>query len=240
MLRVNSFEEALNNYLATYFSVAILINRHAFVRDVGILFNQTTWNSQLLLHLITKYQASPEVLFQRFNLLAQEFGLSKMFFLRVVHELDRDRFEIDKELHLNRRHEPHASGLNEHYCRRWISLALLRKLKLNDRAGELLTGVQRARFMDTDQEYLCLSVAKHGYPTPNRNVSITIGILLDEQAKRLIRFWNDPEIPQAAVNVTCERCPIADCRERAAEPEQYQRKETRRHMLDALRKLTSS
>lgn len=240
VLRVNTFEEALNNYLATYFSVAVLINRHAFARDIGALFNQMTWNSQRLLHLISKYQASPEVLFQRFNLLSQEFGLSKMFFVRFVHDVSRDQFEIDKELHLNRRHEPNAAALNEHYCRRWISLALLRELESSNRQGELRAGVQRARFMDSDQEYLCLSVAKHGYPNPNRNVSISIGILLDEHTKRIIRFWNDPEIPRATVNVTCERCPIADCRERAAEPEQYRKKEARRQMLDTLRKLTSS
>jgi transcriptional regulator with XRE-family HTH domain len=239
-LRVNTFEEALNNYLATYFSVAVLINRHAFVRDVGALFNQMTWNNQRLLHLITKYQASPEVLFQRFNLLTQEFGLSKMFFLRVVHDIKRDQFEIDKELYLNRRHEPHAAGLNEHYCRRWIPLALLRELNAGDRPGGLLSGVQRARFMDTDQEYLCISVAKHGYSSPNRNFSVSIGVLLDEHAKQIIRCWNDPEIPRTTVHVTCERCPIEDCRERAAEPEQYRKKEARRQMLDTLRKLTSS
>jgi transcriptional regulator with XRE-family HTH domain len=240
VLRVNTFEEALNNYLATYFSVAVLINRHAFVRDVGNLFNQTTWSNQRLQHLISKYQTSPEVLFQRFNLLSQEFGLSKMFFVRVVHDLIRDQFEIDKELHLNRGHEPQASGLNEHYCRRWISPTLLRELENSDRPGELRIGVQRARFMDTDQEYLCIAVAKYGHPTPNRNVSVTIGIQLDEHAKRIIRFWNDPDIPRTTVNVTCERCPLADCRERAAEPEQYRKKEARRQMLDTLRKLTSS
>jgi hypothetical protein len=240
ILRVNSFEEALNNYLAAYFAVAILINRHAFVRDLGVLFNQSTWNSQLLLHLMTKYQASPEVLFQRFNVLSQEFDLSKIFFLRFIHDLDRGSFEIDKELHLNRRHEPHASGLNEHYCRRWISMALLRDLQKNERQSAQAAGVQRARFLDSGDEYLCLSVAKPGYPTPNRNISVTIGIVLDDHAKRVIRFWNDPAVPLTQVNVTCERCPLTDCRERAAEPEVYRKKEARRQMMDALRKLTTS
>jgi hypothetical protein len=56
----------------------------------------------------------------------------------------------------------------------------------------------------------------------------------------VIRFWNDPAVPLTQVNVTCERCPLTDCRERAAEPEVYRKKEARRQMMDALRKLTTS
>ncbi|MFN0216967.1 MAG: helix-turn-helix domain-containing protein, partial [Saprospiraceae bacterium] len=37
-LRVNSFEEVLNNYKAAYFAVAIMVNRESFVRDIGQFF----------------------------------------------------------------------------------------------------------------------------------------------------------------------------------------------------------
>jgi hypothetical protein len=242
MLRANSFEETLNNYKAAYFAVAILINRKAFVHDIGAFFNSPTWNGQKLLDLMTKYQASPEVLFQRFNVLTRDFSLDKVFFQRFIHDLDRNGFDIDKELHLNRRHQPHASGLNEHYCRRWLSVALLRDLQAQQQqqAGPVpvLAGIQRASFVDTGEEYLCMALAKPGYPTIGRNVSVTLGVLLDDHARKVIKFWNDPKIPRTIVNVTCERCSLADCQERAAAPVIVQKREDRKRVQELLKKLT--
>ncbi|MEZ4917460.1 MAG: helix-turn-helix domain-containing protein [Saprospiraceae bacterium] len=241
LVKVHSFEEALNNYKAAYFAVATLINRHAFGKDLTSFFSNSRWDRQFLVQLMGKYQASPEVLFQRFNILSPSFNLSKIFFLRMIHDLDRDGFDIDKELHLNRRHQPHASGLNEHYCRRWLSASLLREIQEEQlktgRPGQPISGVQRALFVDTDEEYLCIALAKPGYPTRNKNVCVTIGILLDETAKNTIQFWDDPAIPQVLVNVTCERCALTNCRERASEPIVIQKRETRRKMLEALDQL---
>ena len=241
-LRISSFEQTLNNYKAAYFAVAILINRQAFVRDIQTFFSQATWNGQYLLDLMSKYQASPEVLFQRFNLLTKEFGLDKVFFLRFIHDLDRDGFDMDKELHLNRRHQPHASGLNEHYCRRWLSLTLLRDLQNQQQqqtdAPLMLTGVQRERFLNSDEEYLSIAVAKQGYPTVGRNVSVTLGVLLDEHTRRTIRFWDDPAISRRLVNVTCERCSLTDCLERAALPTVLHKREERKRMQELVDRLT--
>ncbi len=239
-LRINSFEQTLNNYKAAYFAVAILINRQAFVRDIQLFFNQPVWDGQMLLGLMAKYQASPEVLFQRFNLLTKEFGLDKVFFLRFIHDLDRDGFDMDKELHLNRRHQPHASGLNEHYCRRWLSLTLLRDLQ-QQQQGEtstpMLAGVQRERFLDTGEEYLCIAVAKQGYPTLDRNVSVTLGVLLDDHTKQTIRFWDDPAITRRVVNVTCERCGLTDCLDRAALATVLTKREHRKKMQEIVDQL---
>lgn len=244
-LRVNSFEEVLNNYKAAYFAVAILVNRESFVADIGHFFAQEKWNADGLLGIMAKYQASPEVLFQRFNVLTKDFGLDKVFFQRVVHDLDRDAFDLDKELHLNRRHQPHATGLGEHYCRRWLSISLLRDLQKSYKMAHLgsvphiITGIQRAVFVATGEEYLCIAIAKPGYPTLGRNVSVTLGVLLDDHAKQRIQFWDDPAIPCRTVNVTCERCALADCAERAAPPKVVLRREERKRMEEMLRTLTT-
>jgi hypothetical protein len=239
--RVNSFEGTLNNYKAAYFAVAILVNRKAFVNDISEFFGNATWEGAQLMDLMSKYQASPEVLFQRFNVVIKELNLDKVFFQRVIHDLDRNGFDIDKELHLNRRHQPHASGLNEHYCRRWLAVDLLKTLQGRQQSGEqglMITGVQRASFLDSGEEYLCMAVAKRGYPTVGRNVGVTIGVLLDAHAKQTIQFWNDPNIPRAVVNVTCERCSIEDCAERAALPKIVMKREERKRVQELLRKLT--
>jgi transcriptional regulator with XRE-family HTH domain/predicted transcriptional regulator len=240
-LRVNSFEEVLNNYKAAYFAVAILVNRESFVADIAQFFAQEKWNHEGLFQIMTKYQASPEVLFQRFNVLTKDFGLDKVFFQRIVHDLDRDAFDMDKELHLNRHHQPHATGLGEHYCRRWLSISLLRDLKVRQGANPnlQLVGIQRAVFVATGEEYLCIALAKPGHPTPGRNVSVTLGVLLDDHAKQRIQFWNDPAIPIKSVNVTCQRCSIEDCEVRAAAPSVVIRREERKRMEEMLRKLTT-
>jgi hypothetical protein len=81
-------------------------------------------------------------------------------------------------------------------------------------------------------------LAKHGFPTVNRNVSVTLGVLLDDHAKQAIKFWDDPAITQTTVNITCERCPINDCSVRAAAPKVVERREARKKMQEALAKLT--
>jgi predicted transcriptional regulator len=115
---------------------------------------------------------------------------------------------------------------------------MLRELKQNPQNGNMLTGVQRASFLDTGEEYLCIALAKHGFPTVNRNVSVTLGVLLDDHAKQAIKFWDDPAITQTTVNITCERCPINDCSVRAAAPKVVERREARKKMQEALAKLT--
>ncbi|MDX2281720.1 MAG: helix-turn-helix domain-containing protein [Saprospiraceae bacterium] len=239
MLRINNFEEVLNNYQAAYFAVAILINRNAFVRDIQVFFSLKTWDAQFLIDLMAKYQASPEVLFQRFNLLTKYFKLDKVFFMRIIHDTERDGFDIDKELHLNRKHQPHATGLNEHYCRRWLSVKLLRQLQAhNPTQTNAVSGVQRARFVDSGEQYLVISIAKQGYPTVGRNVGVMLGVLLDEQAQRSIAFWDDPNIESMDINVTCERCSIQHCAERAAPPTVIQKREDRKRMQALIQKFT--
>jgi len=240
-LRVNSFDEVLNNYKAAYFAVAILVNRESFVQDIGRFFGQEKWDASVLSSLMAKYQASPEVLFQRFNVLTKDFGLDKVFFQRVVHELERNVFDMDKELHLNRHHQPHATGLGEYYCRRWLSISLLRDLQSQQAKNpdQQFVGIQRAVFIASGEEYLCIAIAKPGHPTPRRNVSVCLGVLLDDHTKERIRFWDDPAIPRRMVNVTCERCALDDCPERSAAPKVVLRREERNRMEEMLRQLTS-
>ena len=69
---------------------------------------------------------------------------------------------------------------------------------------------------------------------------MTLGVLLDEDAKRIIRFWDDPAIPHQQVNVTCQRCALSDCAERAAPPTVVQRREERKRISEILKKLTEA
>jgi hypothetical protein len=63
-------------------------------------------------------------------------------------------------------------------------------------------------------------------------------VRLDDRVKKLIRFWNDPEIQSVTVNFTCERCAVADCMERATSPVYLQNREKRRKLGEIIARLS--
>ncbi len=242
LLRVHSFEEVLSHFKANYFSAALLLPRMDFLQDLEQFFRLPHWDGEFVLGLLEKYQASPEMLLQRMsNLLPKYFGLEKLFILRFVHQPDgAESFRMDKELHLNRRHHPHGNGLLEHYCRRWLAISLLKDLNQMQSEGKYvgtIVGAQRSRYYGTDDEYFCITLARPAAPGTRKTVSITIGILVDEDLRRRLHFLDDPAIQQREVNKTCERCPIQDCSERAAPPTVVQARNRRKAIQKALNRL---
>lgn len=232
--KITNFELVINNFNANYFATAVLIPGIEFKKDLSIFINQTKWNPSLITRWIEKYHVSPEVLFQRFNLLPVYLGLDKIFFLRVIKDINKNRFEIDKELHLSHRHDPQANKLSENYCRRWLSVSILcdwddNKLYKVD--------IQRSHYHGTKNEYIVISIAKKAAYNDNLLISVTAGLYLDEVSKSKIKFLNDPAIVLTEVNVTCERCPIVDCLERAAPPVVLMDKEHRKVIHQAIDRL---
>lgn len=239
--KVHNFQTVLNNFIAGYFAVGLLVNKNAFQKDLKYFFEQPKWEKSYLLKLLLKYDVSPEVLFQRFNIVPQDFKMSKLFFLRMIHDPSTDSFQIDKELHLNRQHEPHANGLDEHYCRRWLSINQLKKLANNiEAAGQPEVGIQFSKYTNTEDEYICFTIARPAYFPSNKNVSVTIGLIVDDDLRGKIKFLADPAIPKKQVSVTCERCPIMDCKERVMPPIAIEKREKKLKMEESLRKLMRS
>ncbi len=244
LLQARSFEEVLNHSKAIYFSVALHMPRRRLVQDLRDFFARERWNGEAFLAILKKYDASPEMLYHRLtNLLPEYFGMHKLFFFRFVHDPEEDSFTMDKELHLNHRHRPHGNGLFEHYCRRWVSLSLLRDL--HDLQGDgmyvdTIVRAQLSRYYQSEDEYLCLTIARPAYPVPNRNVSVTLGLLVNERLREEINFLDDPSILVREVNTTCERCPIEHCAERAAPPRIIARRKSLQAIQDRLRSLQNN
>ena len=230
LLKVNNFDEVLNHFKAGYFSAALLMPRDTFFVDVQAFLNSKVWDDGVFFReLLNKYNATPEMLFQRMtNVLPRMFGLENLFFLRILHNTAQNKFDINKELHLSRRHHPQGSSMNEQYCHRWISVDILKDL---DENNALRFGIQRSIYHKTNDEYICFSVAKL---TGDRAASVTIGIFLDENARKQIKFLSDVTIPTRIVSTTCERCDIYDCNERQAAPRIVKRREQRREINEAL------
>jgi len=238
LLKVTSFDQVLNHFKAAYFSVAVLISYKEFVKDLGDFFQNKKWDGEAFLNLMRKYNASPEMLFNRLtNSLPKDFGMKKMFFMRFFHDTVEDKFHLDKELHLDRQHQPHGNGLFEKYCRRWLSLSLLKDLDEIQQGGKYvgtIVGAQRSQYLGTKDEYFALTLARPGNPGSNINISVTIGILIDEELRQKIHFLNDPSISSKMVNNTCQRCSIKDCAERAAPAVMIEKRDKRRKIQETL------
>ncbi len=221
LFNVDSFEKALNNFKASYFAVALLLNRHLFLQDLSRDLDNEKWHENKFLDLMNKYNATPEMFLSRLtNLLPSQFGISRLFFHRVHHVVGSNSFQINKELNMDHSLTVHTLE-NEHYCRRWEAIGVLQELDEQLKQGitsATPVRVQRRHYLDTGDEFLTLSIARTMSPTPNETVSVTIGAILDDQLKEAMPFWKDPAIKRVDVHRSCERCSLTDCAQRAAKP----------------------
>lgn len=240
-IKVDSFNEVKHNFEASYFSAALLMPRDAFLKDLTEIFNRTAWQPESFINLMHRYQATPEMLMHRLtNLMPRFFGIQNLFFLRFYKEKAEDDYQLNKELHLAGLYNPHGVMMNEHYCRRWISLNSLKNLE-SRQASENFQGTlceaQISQYYDSSNEYLCISLASTISPTPNTNMSVTIGFLVNDVFKQKVKFWQDKNIPVRRVGVACERCTAQHCEDRKAQPIALENESKATRMQNALKQL---
>lgn len=234
--QLGSFEEVLSSFKASYLAGALPMEEESPLRDLKRVFGAKKWHPDRLLDWLTEYDVSPEMFMQRLTtLLPRHFGPQSLFFLRIDQAADAP-YELTKELHLARPHNPHRNELNEHYCRRRASLRLeaeARALPVPDTAAAPVTvvGAQRSRYFGPDDEYRCFAQAR--VDTPAQGLSVTVGLRCDDHLRAQVRFLADPARPGRLVNETCARCPIPDCESRAAAPIEVER-QAGRQALEAV------
>lgn len=235
LLEVESFDKLLNNFKAAYFAVALILPEAAMIQEIEKMAQWTKWDNEAFLDLLPRFGAAPGMILQRFaNLLPRHFDVRDIFFIRFFAKPDLKKFLVTKEMHLSQLHDPHANQLDEHYCRRWISINLIRQLKAmqgtQDNSGPI-AGAQISQYVGTPNAYLCLSVAQASMTHSAESYSFTIGLLVNDKLKRLFRFLDDPAVKRKDVHTTCERCPISDCAARVFPPvflqKEHHRNQTR-------------
>ena len=218
-----SFSEIFNNFLASYFATALLLPQEKMVKDLTQFFKNTTWNAQEFEKMIASCGVSSEMYMHRLtNILPKFFKLNSLFFLRLSKPQERDSFNITKELHLGRLHNPHASSKNLHYCRRWISIKVIKELEsLQERTQQkdvVLIDAQISNYIDSKDAYFIISMARPMYPISGYNTSVSVGILINDNFNKTIAFAGDKKIVNTTVSEACEMCRIKDCKERVEEP----------------------
>ncbi|TAE30291.1 MAG: XRE family transcriptional regulator [Candidatus Kapaibacterium sp.] len=244
-LKVESFEQVVNNFKASYFSGALLMNSDSMVKDIRRLFQKKQWDEQYFLSLLDKYAVTPEMLLYRMTeLLPKFFGLPEIHFLRFSHRTSTGNMKLTKFLNLSQVFAPYGLDLNEHYCRRWLPVAVLKRaqteLAERDPTRPLVV-VQRPYFMENNTEYFVITVARRFALKPLFHSSVSLGFQINDEFKEAVRFWNDPSVEKIQVNETCERCGLRDdvCHERVAPPTLYMKAERQRIREEVLHKLIS-
>jgi len=230
-IKFETFDEVMNNFKASYFAGALIINQIRMKNDLKTFFSQEHWDATVFHQLMTGYTDSAETFFQRLtNILPTDFGLKDLLFLLIKHQVGSEDFELDKEFHLNKQHQPHSNHLKEKYCRRWVSLDLLRSPSAYYTKQGISVSAQVSEFHDSGVQYLILAASNQDPFNDSFRRSFCVGIEIGKRTKEKIQFLNDPQLNHKKVGVTCERCSIADCEVRAADPVALHKKEKNQHI----------
>lgn len=241
IIKIDSFEKLLNNYKASHFAAALLMDEYALTKDIKILARENSWHPDLFLNLLKKYNVTAEMLLQRLtNIFPHHFGLEDLFFIRLTGSKDLKSFNMTKDLHLSQLHSPYNNELDEHYCNRWVSITSIKELRLtkkNKGQTPIIADAQISKYWGTDKEYLCISLAKPAFSNPENGVSVTIGLLVNPQLKGIFHFLSDPKLKFRDVHTTCERCGISNCEARVASPIIIEKQEEEQMIIDSLGEL---
>jgi predicted transcriptional regulator len=216
-IKFKNFDEVLNNFYASYFAGALLIPRKQLVSELNLFLAKTDPKPQEMIELMSQFNVSPESFYQRLtNILPKDFQLKNIFFLRLSHKIGADTYQIKKELHITNQQEPHANEMNEHYCRRWISVkTIVESLKQNK---SHFLDAQISRYENSGNEFLVFSSATEDPFKKDCLRSISVGILITPGMKKKFKFIDNKSIKKEIVGVTCETCAVKNCEERGSPP----------------------
>ena len=220
--RVDSFEQVLNDFKASYFAGALLMSRGRLLVDLKEFFALDRWQARRFRDFLGRYEVTPEIFMYRLTEVLPEYFGIKLHFLRFNHE--GGEYRLVKHLNMSQVLIPSGTGVNEHYCRRWLAIRILdelaRERSSRKRIAEPIVGAQLSRFVDTDASYLCVAMARHLALNPEATSSVSLGFRCDDDFERTVGFARDASITRLVIDGTCERCRLTkeECGDRVAPP----------------------
>ncbi|MBO6576070.1 MAG: helix-turn-helix domain-containing protein [Rhodothermales bacterium] len=224
-LKVESFEQVLNNFKASYFAGAVLLDRDQVVDAMSSFFSLPTWQPEALLDVMDRFSATTEMFFYRLGqVLPGVMGLQDTFFMRLAYDQRSGRTRLSKVFNRTGATLPQGFWQDEHYCARWAGQRLLASVEPGEAAVRVRA--QRSRFLDNDQDFFVMAASRPLRLSTANYSCVSLGLQMDEQFRRTVAFAEDPNLPVEIVNVTCQRCPLgpSDCRDRRAEATLYSEK----------------
>jgi len=240
-IEMDDFDCILSNFQATYFAGALLMPKVNVEKDLKRVFGKSHWKADSFWNLVESYHVTPETFFHRISqLLPTLFGIDQLYFLRLHHRCQSDRFLMTKELNFTEDFTPDYFR-NEHYCRRWTPIRLLKQF--NDTTSPYTLIAEKVRKVGTEKTYFNISYVHPSSIRKGTNVSFTIGFLIDETSMQHVKFLNDASLEIMEVHETCERCPLSEseCGDRVAPAHMHsvlaEKKELKTRLQDFIDKL---
>ncbi|WP_420316971.1 helix-turn-helix domain-containing protein [Ekhidna sp.] len=231
-----SFEKLLNNFKASYFGAAFLMDADELVNDIKEMALSTAWSPNHIERLIKKYQVTPETLLQRLtNILPKHFGIDDLFFIRLDSTKGLVNYRITKELHLSGLHQPYQNQLEEHLCHRWVSISSIKQL--NGSKSDHVVDAQVSEYWQSNNAYFCISIAEPSRFDNQNGTSVTIGLSMTDTLKGAFNFMKDDGLRRRTVHTTCEQCSISDCEHRVAPPTIVNKRNLEEELEEELKKL---
>ncbi len=241
---VESFTQVYNDFQASYFAGALLMPPGPIIHQLHTFFNLPHWTPAPLRQMLTQLEVTPEMLLYRFSELVPQFFGLKIHFLRI-HNIG-GRFRLTKQLNLNEIRLPSGLSLHEHYCRRWLTVRLLREADGGQDVAAAFPDtfhidVQISEYLDSHEKFFCLGFARPLVLSPHLSSSVTLGFRIDSALENNIKFLHDPHIHHAIISETCERCPLTEeqCHLRAAPPTLHLQQEQKKARQQALKQLVA-
>lgn len=239
-IKFETFDQVLNNFIASYFAGALIIPRKSITDKLSKLFELQEWNSLELHKIVKHFNCSHETFYQRLtNILPKYFNIKNLFFLRFTHKENSNEFRLSKELHITQQQSPHANRNQDHYCRRWISIKTIQDFKKSNKKRANF-GIQISSYENQKNEYLVLSSANSDPFKREIYRSISIGLLLSPHLKKKLKFFNEDTFNKRIVGVTCENCGVKNCKERASKPLRLEKKNKYSEIANTVEKIIHS
>ncbi|MBL8149469.1 MAG: ImmA/IrrE family metallo-endopeptidase, partial [Blastocatellia bacterium] len=242
--KVESFEQVFNDFKASYFAGALLLNRQRLIDELRNFFLLPHWDYKAVLEMIDRHNVTPEMLFYRWSELIPRFFNLKLHFLRYNEK--HGQIRLIKQLNISQISVSGGLAMDEHHCRRWLVVRLLRQLEkqakralLGRSKRQVFVGTQISNFIEGGGRFFCIGISNPFTFNTGVKSSVAIGLKFDQKLEKAVHFLQDRSIPRLEVGTSCERCPLTaeDCIERAAEPRilvQIQKQRERERALHRL------
>lgn len=189
--KAQNFDMLLNSHRASYFSAALIMPKDRMVKSLERLFVKKSWDSKGFLNLLTEFDATPEMVMQRLtNLLPTFFDLRNLFFMRFLKSSQEESVDLTKELHLSHLNDAEANERNQRYFKTWVSEVVFEHLKRE----ELVIEPHISEFEDAS--YFCWALAFTNVSNPEEQISVMLGVRIDDEVMETMQFLKDNKIPR--------------------------------------------
>lgn len=200
--RVESFQQVLNDFKASYFAGGLLMPRSAILADIRACFERKSWSYEPLLRMLEKYDVSPEMLFYRLSELIPQFCGIRLHFLRF-NGTDH-AYKLVKHLNMSAWLLPQSNEVSEQVYDHLLGVRLLKEMSMAAAAEQFynrpLVGIQIDNFSYSHERILSFGLARPLALSPQIGSSVTLGFRITPELKNIMRFVDDPAIPVTMVN----------------------------------------